>query len=224
MSVTTRTKELPPMSEDADTPTLEESWDARYRESDRVWSERPNAALVREVRGLPPGRALDLGCGEGADVIWLAQQGWRVVGTDISRVALARAAEHAAAAGVAETTAFRHHDLSTSFPEGSYDLVSACFLHSRGDVPREAILRSAAAAVAPGGVLLVVGHAEAGPSGPPPEVVLPTPQQTLAALELPEGDWEVLRSEEHDDPGHAHGGGEPTTRRNNTVMVRRLPD
>ena len=105
------------MSEDAES-TLEETWDARYSESDRVWSGRPNAALVREVRGLTPGRALDLGCGEGADVIWLAQQGWRVVGTDISRVALARAAEHAAAAGVGEAVEFRHHDLSTSFPEG----------------------------------------------------------------------------------------------------------
>ncbi len=204
---------------------IEESWDARYSESERVWSGRPNAALVREVSELTPGRALDLGCGEGADVIWLAQQGWQVVGTDISRVALARAAEHAAAAGVAERTQFRHHDLSTSFPEGSYDLASAFFLHSRGDVPREAILRRAAAAVAPGGVLLVVGHAEAGPHGPPADVVLPTPRETLAALELPTDAWEVLRSEEHDDPGHSHGGEEPAIRRNNTVMVRRLlPD
>lgn len=208
------------MSDDAES-SLEETWDARYSESDRVWSGRPNAALVREVRGLTPGRALDLGCGEGADVIWLAQQGWRVVGTDISRVALARAAQHAATAGVGEAVEFRHHDLSTSFPEGSYDLVSAFFLHSRGDMPRAAILRGAAAAVAPGGVLLIVGHAEAGESGPPPEVVLPTPQETLAELDLPAGGWEVMRSEEHEDPGHAHGGGKPATRRNNTVMVRR---
>jgi SAM-dependent methyltransferase len=211
------------MSEDAEKSTTEESWDARYRERERVWSGRPNAALVREVSALTPGRALDLGCGEGADVIWLARRGWQVVGTDISRVALERAAEHAAAAGVAERTSFRHHDLSESFPEGSYDLVTAFFLHSRGNVSREGILRSAAAAVAPGGVLLVVGHAEAGPCGPPADVVLPTPQETLAELALPDGAWEVLRSEEHDDPGHGHGGEQPATRRNNTVMVRRLP-
>lgn len=210
------------MTEEAHNLTLEESWDARYSESHRVWSGRPNAALVREADGLPPGRALDLGCGEGADVIWLAQRGWQVVGTDISRVALARAAEHAESAGVRDRTDFRHHDLSVSFPEGAYDLVSAFFLHSRGDVPREAILRRAASAVAPGGVLLIVSHAEAGPSGPPADLIMPTPQETLAALDLPPAGWEVLRSEEHDDPGHAHDGEEPATRRNNTVMVRRL--
>jgi SAM-dependent methyltransferase len=212
------------MSDETEGPGIEASWDARYRERERVWSGRPNAALVREVSGLPPRRALDLGCGEGADVIWLAQQGWQVVGTDISRVALARAAQHAAAAGVADRTDFRHHDLSTSFPEGSYDLVTAFFLHSRGAVSREGILRSAAAAVAPGGVLLVVGHAEAGPCGPPADVVLPTPQETLTELGLPADGWEVVRSEEHDDPGHghAHDGDEPATRRNNTVLVRRL--
>jgi SAM-dependent methyltransferase len=210
------------MTDEARTPTPEETWDARYRESDRVWSGRPNAALVREVSGLAPGRALDLGCGEGADVIWLAGRGWRVVGTDVSRVALARAAEHAAAAGVDDRTEFRHHDLSVTFPDGSYDLVSAFFLHARGDLPmREAILRRSVGAVAPGGVLLIVGHAEPGPCGPPPDVALPTPRETLAALDLPPGEWEVLRSAEHEDPGHAHHGEDPTKRRNNTVMIRR---
>lgn len=101
------------------TPTDAELWDERYRESTRIWSGNPNTALVREVEGLTPGRALDLGCGEGADAVWLARWGWRVTATDISRVALERAAEHAAEAGVRELVDWQFHDLGVSFPEGS---------------------------------------------------------------------------------------------------------
>lgn len=198
-----------------------ELWDERYRESRRIWSGNPNAALVREVEGLSPGRALDLGCGEGADAVWLARHGWRVTATDISRVALDRAAEHAVEAGVADRIDWQFHDLGVSFPEGEYDLVSAQFLHSMGDLPREQILRRAAAAVAPGGVLLIVGHA-----GFPAwehdhaDMELPTTDEVLASLELPEGEWDVLVSAEHervqDDPD-----GNPTTRTDNALKVRR---
>lgn len=139
--------------------SAEEYWDERYGGTERIWSGRPNVALVREVTGLAPGTALDLGCGEGGDAIWLAGQGWRVVGTDVSRRALERAAGHAERAGVADRVEWRRHDLAVDFPAGRFDLVSAHFLHSPVEMPREEILRSAAAAVAPGGVLLVVGHA-----------------------------------------------------------------
>jgi SAM-dependent methyltransferase len=152
----------------------EEFWDARYGQSDQIWSGNPNTVLVREVTGLEPGRALDLGCGEGADAIWLAQQGWRVTATDISGVALDRAARHAVAAGVADRVDWQRHDLGASFPDGAFDLVSAQFLHSLGDMPREKILRTAASAVAPAGVLLVVGHA-----GPPPGSTTTTPACTF---------------------------------------------
>ncbi|WP_405939023.1 NAD(P)/FAD-dependent oxidoreductase [Streptomyces sp. NBC_00726] len=202
-------------------PSDAELWDNRYRESHRIWSGRPNTVLVREVEELAPGRALDLGCGEGADAVWLAGRGWHVTATDISRVALGRAAEHAADAGVADRVDWQFHDLGATFPEGAYDLVSAQFLHSMGDLPRERILRRAARAVAPGGVLLIVGHA-----GFPAwddrhaDMKLPTPDEVLAALELPAGEWEVLLSGEHErvqnDPD-----GNPTTRTDNALKVRR---
>lgn len=203
-------------------PTDAELWDDRYRESDRIWSGNPNTVLVREVEGLKPGRALDLGCGEGADAVWLARWGWRVTATDISRVALERAAVHAAEAGVSDRVDWQWHDLGATFPEGEYDLVSAQFLHSMGDLPREEILRRAARAVAPGGVLLIVGHAgfPHWEQNPDPSVRFPTPDEVLASLELPDGAWDVLLSDEHErvqnDPD-----GNPTTRTDNALKVRR---
>ncbi|MFI8184797.1 SAM-dependent methyltransferase [Actinacidiphila glaucinigra] len=201
-----------------------EFWDARYAGSDRVWSGNPNNVLVREVGGLKPGTALDLGCGEGADAVWLARQGWRVTAVDISRVALERAAGHAKAEGIAEGLIdWQRHDLGETFPEGTYDLVSAQFLHSPNDMPRERILRAAAAAVAPGGVLLVVGHAgfPAWETDPHPEVHFPTPEEVLESLGLAEGEWEVVLTDEHEriqnDPD-----GRPTTRVDNTLEIRRL--
>lgn len=201
-----------------------EFWDARYSGSERIWSGNPNTILVREAAGLLPGRALDLGCGEGADAIWLAREGWRVTATDISGVALERAARHAEQAGVADRIDWQRHDIGVSFPEGSFDLVSAQFLHTLGEMPREQILRRAAAAVAPEGVLLVVGHSgfPTWEKNPHPEVHLPSPEEVLAGLELPDGAWEVLLCAEHEriqnDPE-----GRPTTRTDNAVKVRRLP-
>ncbi|WP_030710963.1 class I SAM-dependent methyltransferase [Streptomyces sp. NRRL F-2580] len=200
-----------------------EFWDERYSESTRIWSGNPNATLVREVQRLAPGRALDLGCGEGADAVWLARRGWRVTGTDISKVALGRAAEHAAEAGVGDLVEWQRHDFTESFPEGEFDLVSACFLHNYGDFPRARVLRTAAAAVAPGGVLLVVGHA-GGPSWDPDRLAgigFPTPDDVLAQLELAEGAWEVLLAEEHVQ-ALTGPDGRPGTRPDNVVKVRRL--
>ncbi|GJF31330.1 methyltransferase [Kitasatospora sp. NE20-6] len=211
-------------TDDTRTASAEEFWDTRYATANRIWSGNPNTALVRETTGLVPGRALDLGCGEGADAVWLARQGWRVTAVDVSAVALGRAAGHAADAGVGDLVDWQQHDLSVSFPAGSFDLVSAQFLHSPADLPREQVLRAAAEAVAPGGVLLVVGHA--GPPSWDPghhhALGLPTTDEVLASLELPSGHWEVLVSTEYEQQLTGPDG-RPGTRRDNTLMLRRLP-
>lgn len=200
----------------------QEEWDARYRENPRMWSGEPNAALVRETADLAAGTALDLGCGEGADAIWLARHGWKVTAVDFSGVALARAAEHGEAAGVADRIEWRQHDLAQSFPAGSFDLISAAFLHSYSGLPRERMLRTAAGAVSSGGVLLIVGHAGHAPWDTEHEYPeLPDSEEVLAALELPEGEWEVLVNGDHSRV-QAGPDGEPVTRTDNIVKVRRL--
>ena len=140
----------------------QEFWDTRYRSAERIWSGNPNPHLVAQVADLTPRTALDVGCGEGADAIWLAVQGWRVTAIDISKVALERAAEQAATAGkeVADRITWRQADvLSEHFPETPqhFDLVSAQFMHIPG-VARQTFVRRLAAAVGPGGTLLIVGH------------------------------------------------------------------
>src|SRR5690606_32631020 len=133
------------------------SWDARYvGRGERMWSGHPNGALVAEVEGLSPGRALDVGCGEGADAIWMAQRGWEVVGVDISDVAIDRAVKVAADAGV--TVDWRAVNLAVDPHEpGAYDLVSLQYPALRHDAG-DHVVRSIVDAVAPGGTLLVVGH------------------------------------------------------------------
>lgn len=166
-------------------------WERFYEDRNR-WSGKPNAALVDEASDLPPGRALDLGCGQGADAIWLAERGWDVTAVDISRNALDRAAEHARDAGVDDAIRWERHDLAASFPDGPFDLVSACFLQSPVDLPRETILRTAAATVAPGGRLLVVAHAVMPAwTDPAKHPALPDLDETLAGLALPDGEWAV---------------------------------
>jgi 2-polyprenyl-3-methyl-5-hydroxy-6-metoxy-1,4-benzoquinol methylase len=137
-------------------------WEERYSGQEKIWSGEPNPQLVAEASGLTPGTALDVGCGEGGDVIWLARQGWRVTGADFSGNGLARAARHAEEAGVAERTDWWQVDARTFAADGrSFDLVTTHFLHppNGGMVAVTTLLSEA---VAPGGYLLVVGHAPSG--------------------------------------------------------------
>ena len=220
-----------------DTPV--DFWEQRYASSDRVWSGRVNAALADVARTLTPGRALDLGCGEGGDAVWLAQQGWSVTGIDISPSAIARATAAADALGLtgepaepAEPAAaseparvrFQVGDLEGLADAAAYDLVYACFLQSPVALSREQILRRAVDRVAPGGRLLIVSHA-----APPPWSThlahrhpdgMPQPADDLATLALPPEQWEVelaeVRSREATAPD-----GEHAVLDDGVVLVRR---
>ncbi len=135
-------------------------WDERYTESDQMWSGEPNGALVAEVQGQQPGRVLDVGCGEGADAIWLAQQGWNVTALDVSGVALARARTVAKEVGV-DVLWLHAGLLEAALAPGGYDLVSAQY-PALLRMPDHRAGRALLQAVAPGGTLLFVHHAHFG--------------------------------------------------------------
>lgn len=136
-------------------PGVRAEWDQRYTDRDRLWSGQPNGALVAEVAGLTPGRVLDVGSGEGADAVWLARGGWDVTAVEVSGVALQRAAGHARDAGV--PVRWVHAGLAEAALTG-FDLVSAQY-PALLRTPDAAAERALLAAVAPGGVLLLVHHA-----------------------------------------------------------------
>ena len=138
----------------------QEFWDDRYRSAGQLWSGQPNPVFAAQAADLPPGAALEAGCGEGADAIWLARRGWTVTAVDVSVVALERGANAAAAAGgdIAGRITWQREDLRSWGPEpDTYDLVSAQFMHfPKADL--EVMHRRLAAAVRPGGTLLMVAH------------------------------------------------------------------
>lgn len=192
------------LHEDADNAV--DMWDGMYRERPKIWSGNPNPQLIAEITGMEPGTALDLGCGEGADAIWLAKQGWKVTAMDVSAVALERAAGHAEEAGVQESVHWQQQDLAEWTPEPVFDLVSAQFLHSPL-LPWRDSASKAATAVAPGGTLLMVGHHPHGlaPWGRHHETdMFYTPAELAEELGLEQGPWsiEVLTSRERtiEDP------------------------
>lgn len=192
----------------------QEWFEERYRSAPALWSGQPNPQLVAEVGALPPGTALDVGSGEGADAIWLAERGWRVTGVDFATTALTRAAEHAAARGeeVAARIDWRHADLTQwTPPEASFDLVSAQYMHLPPE-PRAALFARLAAGVAPGGTLLIVGHDlsdhAAGAHRPDMPEMFFTAQEIAASL--PQGEWEVLVTEARPRPAKVHEGQEIT--------------
>jgi len=171
-------------------------WDNRYAGEDRVWSGRPNPVLVSETVTLPAGRALDIGCGEGADTIWLAGRGWHVTGVDFSAAALERAAARALQAddkaAVTRRIIWEYHDLTEWVPpRATYDLVSSQFMHLPSAV-RTALFGALAAAVSTGGTLLIVGHDVSHNHGsghsPDPDLFF-TAREVAAALDP--GDWRV---------------------------------
>lgn len=159
------------------------TWDERYAASDMVWSATPNQFLPPEVEDLAPGTALDLGCGEGRNAIWLAERGWTVTGVDYSRVGVDKSARLAAERGVDGT--WITADVTTWQPTAQFDLVIAFYLQLPA-TERRAALRTAISALGVGGTLLLVGHdllnLTEGHGGPKDAGVLQTAEDVLDDL------------------------------------------
>ena len=161
-----------------------ESWNTRYEGRELVWTAAPNQFLVAEVASLAPGRALDLGCGEGRNAVWLAEQGWDATAVDFSAVGIAKGQEMASQRGVAVTWVvddLNHYEP----PEQAFDLVIDFYIHIPSD-QRKVLLAKAVTGVAPGGTILVVGHdltnLEDGYGGPQDPALLFSPEEVTVAL------------------------------------------
>jgi SAM-dependent methyltransferase len=196
-----------------------EGWDERYSAEDQIWSGQPNGVLVAEVADERPGRALDVGCGEGADAVWLALRSWSVTALDVSEIALERARKAAAAAG-AEIEWVHAGLLDADLPPRSFDLVSAQY-PALLRTPDQQAERALLDAVAPGGTLLVVHHGdmdveEAKSHGFDPEDYV-QPDQVLAALD---GSWTVEADEVR--PREVTSGGGARHHVDRVLRARRL--
>ncbi|MEE1618654.1 class I SAM-dependent methyltransferase [Brachybacterium sp. J153] len=195
-------------------------WEQRYAESDRVWSGKVNATTASVVAAFTPGEAIDLGCGEGGDVLWLAEHGWTAQGLDISPTAVGRARAEAEARRLATAT-FAATDLEAWEPEpSSADLVTASFFQSDVALERTAILRRAATVLRPGGHLVLVSHAA------PPSWASDHPARMIGSREeveqlaLPAAEWEVVTCEDRPRPAVGPDGA-PGEHLDAVVVLRR---
>jgi len=198
-------------------------WDQRYAEKELVWSSEPNVFVAQTVADLPPGRALDVACGEGRNAIWLASKGWKATGVDFSQVAIDKAKQLAQRAGVsvewvcADVTAWQP-------PASSFDLILFSYLHLPPEKMTETLGR-AKRALAPNGLLFVVGHATKnlteGWGGPPVAEVLYEPEDLLAWLEKAGG--EPLRVERAENVLREVDTPEGPKRAIDTLVLARAP-
>ncbi|MER5768375.1 class I SAM-dependent methyltransferase [Streptomyces sp. NPDC001985] len=172
-------------------------WDQVYAERPAPTDPRPNDRLVETVGALPPGDALDLGCGGGGDALWLAGRGWRVTALDISAVATTRLAGLARARGLDDLITAEQHDMRASLPAAPRDLVTAHYFHTPYAQDRTAILRSAAELLRPDGRLLVVDHGSTAPWSwnQDPEARYPSPHEVAALMDLSPARWTVERAD-----------------------------
>ncbi|MBZ6085295.1 class I SAM-dependent methyltransferase [Streptomyces olivaceus] len=166
-------------------------WEHLYRGKDGIWKNTANPLLAETAAHLPPGRALDLGCGEGGDTLWLATHGWHVTAVDIAPTALHRTAQLAADNGVEERVETQQYDLAAEFPGGAFDLISAQYLQTPYALPRAEILRRAAHQLTTGGILLIVDHGSVRPWAwnTDPDTHFPSPENIYDELDLDTGQW-----------------------------------
>lgn len=154
----------------------ERDWNAHYSQGLTPWdTETPDPNLVEFVRGAlrPPARVLDVGCGTGTHVLWLASQGFDVTGIDLAPLAVERARARAATAGVSGTVRFAVRDFLAAPPDdGPYDLVCDRGVFHVFDAAdqRARFAAHVAACLAPGGWWVsLLGSTEGAPreEGPP---------------------------------------------------------
>ena len=186
------------------------------------WAATVNPVLAEVAADLPPGAALDAGCGQGGDSLWLARRGWRVTAVDIAEAAVQRVAAQAAKEDLADRVHAERHDLALGLPEGPYDLVSAQYLHTIVDLPRSRILHDLAGLLEPGGLLLVVDHASVAPWSWDQQAHFPTAAETLAELDLDAAAWQTLdcSARRRTATGPDGQSAEVT---DNVIVVRRRP-
>ena len=178
----------------------EQLWTKTLREQgDKVARRPPNAQLTAAAAGLPAGRALDAGCGHGADTLWLAAHGWQVTAVDFSAAALAHGRAMAEVAGteIAGRIDWVERDLATFAVEpGRYDLVFCLYVHVAGSV--EGLVTRVASGVAPGGTLFLVGHRPIDPATGAATAAASQVQVSVeaAVAVLDSNEWELLVAEE----------------------------
>ncbi|EYT57024.1 methyltransferase type 12 [Dietzia sp. UCD-THP] len=241
------------VNEDFDAATLAhdatgapaEFWEGEYAGHGPRWSGAANATTAAVVGPLPVGSALELGCGEGGDAVWLAEQGWRVTAVDLSPTAVSRGAEAAATRGVADRVDWVSHDLTTWTTDERFDLVTSSFFHSPVELPRTQILRRAAEWVRPGGHLLLVTHVFESEADIPPWAMRPdtegregqgehsahgaahpvllTPTEEVAELALDPAVWEVVLEEIRPREAVGPDGIQTATVKDGVVMYRKRP-
>ncbi len=197
-------------------------WQERYRSAAAVWSGEPNHQLVAEAADLPPGTALDAGSGEGSDAVWLARRGWRVTAVDFAAAALERGARAAADAGIGDRIEWVKADLRSWTPPERYDLVSAQFFQL-APPERDVVFATLAAAVAPGGRLLLVGHdvsdLETGAHRPHAPERFFAAAEVAASLDPPE--WEVVTAATRRRPALDHEAEHGVTVADTVLVARR---
>ncbi|HEX9855266.1 MAG TPA: methyltransferase domain-containing protein [Acidimicrobiia bacterium] len=178
------------------------AWDTRYETDEYRWGFEPNEFVVRNAGALPPGTALDLGCGRGGNAIWLAKRRHRVTGVDWSQAAIAQARSIASEQGV--EVEFVVADLLAWRPTDRYDLVLLSYVQLP-PAERPRVHARAVEALAPGGTVLLVAHhldnLEHGVGGPQTPEVLYTEEQLgedFASLVIDLND-KVLRHVDRED-------------------------